>query len=83
MAFSCSINKIALIGLRRESTIGLLLADRLSVDFLELDPEIAARAGMSIGEIFELWGEAHYRNLEDQVWRTRTVPNRWYWPLEV
>ena len=62
-------NKIALVGLRGagKSTIGRALAKSLSVSFVELDAEIAARAGMSIGEIFELWGEAHYRNLEDRV----------------
>jgi XRE family aerobic/anaerobic benzoate catabolism transcriptional regulator len=61
--------KIALVGLRGagKSTIGAALARRLGVEFVELDAEISARAGMSIGEIFELWGEAHYRSLEDRV----------------
>ena len=62
-------NKIALVGLRGagKSTIGEALAARLSVTFVELDAEIASSAGMSIGEIFELWGETHYRNLEERV----------------
>ena len=34
---------------------------------MELDAEISSRAGMSISEIFELWGESHYRSLENEV----------------
>ena len=62
-------DKIALVGLRGagKSSIGAALAERLEVSFVELDVEIAATAGMSIGEIFELWGEAQYRSLEDRV----------------
>jgi len=60
---------IALVGLRGagKSTVGALLADELQRTFLELDEEIEKEAGLSLGEIFELRGESHYRELEASV----------------
>jgi XRE family transcriptional regulator, aerobic/anaerobic benzoate catabolism transcriptional regulator len=61
--------RIALIGLRGagKSTLGRLLAYRLGVAFLELDQEIEAEAGMSLGEIMELHGQGGFRRLERGV----------------
>ena len=58
--------KVALVGLRGagKSTVGAALAQRLGADFVELDAEVEAEAGMSLGEIFELRGEGEYRSLE-------------------
>jgi XRE family aerobic/anaerobic benzoate catabolism transcriptional regulator len=57
---------IALLGVRGagKSTVGARLAERLAVRFVELDQLIEQRAGLRLGEIFELHGEAHYRRLE-------------------
>jgi len=57
---------VALLGLRGggKSTIGRRLARRLHVPFVELDRRVEAAAGLSLGEIFALHGEAYYRRLE-------------------
>ena len=58
----------AMLGVRLagKSTIGRLLAKKLDTDFLELDRRIEAAAGMPVGEIFAMHGEAYYRWLERQ-----------------
>jgi XRE family transcriptional regulator, aerobic/anaerobic benzoate catabolism transcriptional regulator len=57
---------VALLGVRGagKSTVGAALAERLEVPFVELDQKIEAAAGLSLGELFELHGEEHYRQLE-------------------
>jgi XRE family aerobic/anaerobic benzoate catabolism transcriptional regulator len=57
---------VALLGLRGagKSTVGKRLAHRLKVPFVELDAKVEAAAGLSLGEVFELHGEAFYRRLE-------------------
>jgi XRE family aerobic/anaerobic benzoate catabolism transcriptional regulator len=60
---------IALIGLRGagKTTIGKLLAREIKRPFLELDSLIEEEAGLRLGEIFALHGEAYYRRLEREV----------------
>lgn len=60
---------IALLGLRGagKSTIGRRLARRLHVPFEELDARIEEAAGLTLGEIFALHGEAYYRRLERET----------------
>lgn len=62
---------IALLGLRGagKSTIGKKLARKLHVPFVELDARVEQAAGLSLREIFELHGEAHYRRLERETLR--------------
>jgi XRE family aerobic/anaerobic benzoate catabolism transcriptional regulator len=57
---------IALLGLRGagKTTIGKPLARELHVRFVELDRRIEKAAGMSLGEIFSLYGDEYYRRLE-------------------
>jgi len=70
--------RIALIGLRGagKSTLGMMLAERLRWDFVELSREIEREAGVSVNEIFDLWGQAAYRRYErrafERVVRTRS-----------
>ena len=62
-------DRIALIGLRGagKSTLGPLRADRLDVPCLELDREVEREAGMGLGEIMELHGQAGFRRMERSV----------------
>jgi XRE family aerobic/anaerobic benzoate catabolism transcriptional regulator len=58
--------RIALVGLRGagKSTLGSALAAELGVPFVELDREIEREAGMSLSEVFLLYGQAGYRRIE-------------------
>lgn len=57
---------VALLGLRGagKSTVGPLLAARLSRPFVELDTRIESATGLSLGELFVVHGEAYYRQAE-------------------
>jgi shikimate kinase len=50
-----------------KSTVGKLLAQKLSYNFLDTDPLIEQCAGKSISEIFANDGEETFRDLEQQV----------------
>jgi XRE family aerobic/anaerobic benzoate catabolism transcriptional regulator len=58
--------RIALIGLRGagKSTLGATLSRALKLPFVELDLEIEGEAGMSLAEIFNLYGQGGYRRIE-------------------
>jgi len=58
--------RIALIGLRGagKSTLGSALARKFDVPFVELDQEIERDAGISLSEIFLLYGQQGYRRYE-------------------
>ena len=60
------VERIALIGLRGagKSTLGAALAKHLGWRFVEMSREIEAEAGISVAEIFDLWGQAAYRRYE-------------------
>ena len=58
--------RVALIGLRGagKSTLGSALAATLRNPFVELDREIEREAGISLSEVFLLYGQAGYRRIE-------------------
>ena len=58
--------RIALVGLRGagKSTLGRALAGELSLPFVELNSSIEAEAGMSLNEVFMLYGQPGFRRLE-------------------
>jgi XRE family transcriptional regulator, aerobic/anaerobic benzoate catabolism transcriptional regulator len=59
-------NRIALIGLRGggKSTIGRLLAAETGMPFVELDRKIEETSGVSLAEMFELFGQETFRRAE-------------------
>jgi XRE family aerobic/anaerobic benzoate catabolism transcriptional regulator len=59
-------NRIALIGLRGagKSTLGALVAEKLGWRFVEINREIERDSGLSMTEIFSLYGQDGYRRLE-------------------
>ncbi|MGE0725622.1 MAG: helix-turn-helix transcriptional regulator [Alphaproteobacteria bacterium] len=58
--------RVALIGLRGagKSTLGRVAAERLDWPFVELNEEIAREAGLSVAEIFALYGQEGFRKFE-------------------
>jgi XRE family aerobic/anaerobic benzoate catabolism transcriptional regulator len=58
--------RIALVGLRGagKSTLGRTLAGEMGLPFVELNSAIEAEAGMSLNEVFSLYGQPGFRRLE-------------------
>ncbi len=63
------VRSIVLVGMMGagKTTIGRRLARRLGMPFVDADDEIEAAAGCSIEEIFEIHGEAAFRDGERRV----------------
>lgn len=70
-------SNIVLIGFMGvgKSTIGKQLAETLTMDFLDTDILIEERMEMTIPEIFNKYGETHFRNLESELIHTLKVKN--------
>lgn len=65
-----SLNRtVALVGMMGagKTSIGRRLAQRLAVPFRDADHEIEAAAGLTVAEIFERFGESHFRDGERRV----------------
>ncbi len=50
-----------------KSTMGRMLAEKLSYEFIDMDQVIEKQQGKSITEIFEENGEMHFRTLESKA----------------
>ncbi|HEX7783387.1 MAG TPA: shikimate kinase [Sphingobium sp.] len=63
------MRSIVLVGMMGvgKSTVGRRLATRLGLGFVDADEEIEKAAGMTITEMFERYGEAHFRDGERRV----------------
>jgi len=62
-------SSVVLVGLMGagKSTIGRRLAETLNAPFTDADNEIAIAAGCSISDIFAIYGEPIFRDLEQRV----------------
>ena len=60
---------VVLVGLMGagKSSVGRRLAKHLNLDFVDTDEEIVKAAGCSIEDIFELYGEKAFRDVEQRV----------------
>jgi shikimate kinase len=69
------MEKIILIGYMGagKTSLGKSLAQSLNIRFINSDSEIEQQTGMTIGQIFEQYGEDHFRNLEKEFLRTFDV----------
>ena len=50
-----------------KSSIGLLIAKKLKVNFIDVDKEIEKELGISIKKIFETKGENYFRKIEKKI----------------
>lgn len=50
-----------------KSSLGKRLAKKLNYHFVDIDEEVVKIAGSSISDIFKMFGEAHFRKLEQQA----------------
>ncbi len=60
---------VVLIGFRcaGKSTVGRALAERLKFEFLDCDEYIEGKTHLTIREIFDIAGEAHFRKIEAEA----------------
>ena len=59
-----------------KSTVGRLLSERLGYAFVDLDTEIARRKGIEVADIFSVYGESGFRELERQAVRSVALLDR-------
>ncbi len=65
------VNNIFLVGMpgAGKSTVGKALARRCGLAYLDCDQELEARTGVAVATIFEIEGEAGFREREAQLLR--------------
>lgn len=56
-----------------KSTVGAKLAGKLNCPFIDMDDYIEQKAGLNIPQIFEQFGEPHFRDLETQAVKELSV----------
>ena len=50
-----------------KSSVGLLVANKLKLHFVDIDKEIENELGISIKKIFETMGEDYFRKIEEKI----------------
>ena len=67
-SFDLKQQRVALLGLRGagKSTLAKIISQKMNLPLLELTQEIEAESGLDIAEIYSLYGEQGYRELESQ-----------------
>tara|TARA_B100000809_G_scaffold184049_1_gene181992 strand:+ start:55 stop:564 length:510 start_codon:yes stop_codon:yes gene_type:complete len=70
-------NKIFLIGFMGsgKTTLGKKLAKKLDKPFFDLDVEIEKSESLTINQLFEKYGETHFRELESKMFRALIINN--------
>jgi shikimate kinase/3-dehydroquinate synthase len=66
LGLTCPIVLVGLMGAGK-TTVGRRLARDIGLDFIDSDHEITEAAGCSIPDIFEIYGEPIFRDLEKRV----------------
>ena len=63
------MNSIILIGFMGtgKTVVGKKLAERLRMKFVDIDELIEKQSGMSISQMFERFGESHFRKRESKI----------------
>lgn len=71
------MKKIVLIGFAAsyKTSVGKLLADKLGCNFVDTDEQIENMCGMSVQQIFEMHGEAYFREQETKLLATLNANN--------
>tara|TARA_Y100000022_G_scaffold96719_1_gene83306 strand:- start:55 stop:591 length:537 start_codon:yes stop_codon:yes gene_type:complete len=66
---SNNIKLITLIGMMGsgKTSCGSLLADKLGINFIDIDKIIESESNLKISEIFNKYGEKYFRTLEESV----------------
>lgn len=62
----CNIFLIGFMGCGK-TTVSNMLRKRFGMDVIEMDQRIAEEEGLSISEIFEMYGEAYFRDAETRL----------------
>jgi len=62
---------IVLVGMMGcgKTSIGKLIAQKLNFDFVDTDTEIEKKFNLSIKEIFDTYGEKHFRKIEFDIFK--------------
>jgi shikimate kinase len=70
-------NNIFLIGFMGsgKTTLGKKLAKKLAQPFFDLDQEIEKSTGLTIGELFDQYGEPHFRDVESKILQSLILKN--------
>ena len=50
-----------------KTTLSVLLASKLNMKYIDVDEYIQRKSGMSVQQIFELYGEKRFREIESEV----------------